>query len=170
MENIAPILKPADSRQRLRQNQHIAIISHPLFLTRDGRRDLILRPDGAPKNDVVPLYDHHELESAPIGIVNLEYLSLGKVNGLNLCFVTGMIYCSSLPLKPKQAVSIGAPLVNSVGINDILGDILEVSLVDKPMLGGCMCLPAEEAMQFIPTLSLRAPSLLKELQRELASQ
>lgn len=148
-------------------NTAIAIVSHPLLLNKDGRRDCILRQEGAPKNQTVPLFDHHDLASEPIGFVELEYTTIATINDENLCFVAGQVH-TYLPLERNQAVSISAPLIREDGVNDILGDIIEVSLVDRASLDGCLVLDVNELMPVIQGLYLNAPSIVDRLKLELA--
>jgi hypothetical protein len=148
-------------------NTAIAIVSHPLLLTTDGRRDCILRQEGAPKKQTVPLLDHHDLASEPIGFVELEYTTIATINGENLCFVAGQVN-THLTLERNQAVSMSAPLIREEGVNDILGDIIEVSLVDKASLGGCLVLDMNDLMPVIQSLYLKAPSVVDRLKLELA--
>ncbi len=146
----------------------IAVISHPLLLTKDGRRDVLLRSTDAPKTTTVPLYSNHDLSEHPIGFVELEHTTIATINGQNMVFVAGMI-SSQVPIKQNQAVSISAPLVREHGQNDILGEILEVSLVDVPSLDGCLCLENKDLIPFITGLYMNAPRIVDALKIELAS-
>lgn len=144
----------------------IGIVSYPFHLNNDGRRDLILRPKDAPKNVSVPLLDGHDLESLPIGICNLEYTPICTINGKTLCFVAGQIMTEH-GLNKDQALSISAPLLESIGEHDLLGDIVEVSIVDRPSLNGCRIYDVDELMTVITSLYMGAPALVDQLKQDL---
>lgn len=147
----------------------IGIVSYPFHLNNDGRRDLILRPKDAPKVTTVPLYDHHELGEPPIGIVHLEHTIITNLNGQNLAFVCGQVMTKKgLPMR--AGLSISAPLLSSIGEYDILGDIVEVSVVDKPSLSACRIYDVDELIPAITALYMGAPNLVDRLRTDLVPQ
>jgi hypothetical protein len=145
----------------------IGICSHPFLLSEDGRRDLVLRQEGAPKHISVPLYDHHDLSESPIGLVHLEFTPICRVRGENLCFVAGQVLTEH-GLPPNQSLSISAPLLESIGEYDILGEPIEVSTVDKAVVPHCRIYAVDELMTAITTLYTTAPLLVERLNRDLA--
>lgn len=147
--------------------KYIALATHPLSNCKDGTRDLIVRKKDAPTSDIVHLLDHHDYTYA-IGAVNLTYIPCAEFSTDEyLCFVTALIHTDK-DLPKNQPVSIGAPLVKSIGKYNIYNEIVELSIVDIPHLHGAMTMGVEDLVKTIGVLSEATPVIVPKILKELS--
>lgn len=153
----------------MKPNQYIALATHPFIDCVDGTRDLVIRKKDAPKSQMVPLLDHHEYETEPLGFAELAFIPCAEISETEeLCVVTALINTDKA-LPPNQCVSIGAPIDRIVGKYQIYGDIIELSLVDKGHLNGAAVIEFENWNNVIRSLYEAAPTIVMKIVKDLAN-
>jgi len=149
-------------------NQYIALASHPFIDCVDGTRDLVIRKKDAPKSQIVPLLDHHEYETEPLGFAELAFIPCAEISETEeLCVVTALLNTTK-DLHPNQCVSMGAPVERVVGKYQIYSDIIEISLVDKGHLNGAGVIEYENWNNVIRSLYATAPTIVMKIVKDLA--
>ncbi len=151
-------------------NKALAIFSHPFLANVEGTHDVIIRDKEAPKTVLVPVYDHHDMESDPIGVASVAYTRLCTFNETqNACFVSGFVSTMS-ELVVGQGLSISAPLLEQVGKYSLLGDIVEVSTVDVPHVPKCRVLAPQDVDSELLALYSLAPAFVEDFKSEMNPQ
>jgi hypothetical protein len=148
-------------------NKYLCIFSHPFHPNKDGKHDLVIRLKSDPSSAIVPLYSHHEYETAPIGLASFTYTHISDYDEThNICFISGFIM-SNTPLVVGQGLSIAAPLLETVSRYDVLGEIVEVSLVDVPHVPNCRIIGEEDVETELLALYRLAPDFVDQFAREM---
>jgi hypothetical protein len=150
-------------------NQYIALATHPFLDCVDGTRDLVIRKKGLPKSQIIPLLDHHEYETEPLGFAELAFIPCAEISETEeLCVVTALI-TTNKALPTNQSVSIGAPVERVVGKYQIYSDIIELSLVDKGHLNGAAVIEFENWNSVIRSLYQTAPTIVMKIVKDLSN-
>ena len=149
-------------------NRYICLATHPFTDCVDGTRDLVIRKKNLPKTQIIPLLNHHEYETDPLGFVELAFIPCGEISDTEeLCVVTGLI-ATDKELLPNQCVSIGAPIDRVIGNYQIYSEITELSIVDKGHLNGAAIIEFESWNNVIRALYESAPAIVMKILKDLS--
>lgn len=145
-------------------NTYACIASHPFIPSANGIYDLTLRDNDAPRSIVVPVYDHHEIDEQPIGVASLTFTKICFDNTGNRQAVIAMGSINTAKeLSVGQGVSISSPLLETVGKFDVLGDPIEISIVDVPSIPNCRIINLKDLETELLQLYRHAPNFVDRL-------
>lgn len=145
------------------KNKYFGVASHPFAKSKDGYTTHIIRTsENLTEQKWVPLFDHHDYDSKPIGAAKLMFVpSAGNTASKERSVLVLCEIHTDLELPPWQGLSLGYAEASrdeihktSVGVH-----ILELSIVDIPHIYGCRIYDADTFLNSIKELRESAKEL-----------